>query len=123
METEFFRYLGAEEILRALAATYPTPRQKEEVPLWMAVASNLSLRLHGVSSFHAYPYVVRCGGMLNAFGPTVAAKATHPDTGDVTVRCAGFNAKNAYDRQTPCDQDFLRKLARDTGAAALQRWD
>jgi hypothetical protein len=60
--------------------------------------------------------------MLNAFGPTVAAKATHPDTGDVTLRCAGFNAKNAYDRQTPCDQDFLRKLARDTGAAALQTW-
>ncbi len=122
VETAFFRYLGAEQILRDLAATYPTPRQKEEVPLWVYVASNLSLRLHGVSSFHAYPYVVRCGGMLNAFGPAVAAKVTHPDTGDVTLRCAGFNAKNSYDRQTPCDQDFLRKLARDTEAAALQTW-
>lgn len=122
VETEFFRYLGAEQILRDLAATYPTPRQKAEVPLWVYVASNLSLRLHGVSSFHAYPYVVRCGGLLNAFGPTVAAKVTHPDTGDVTLRCAGFNAKNSYDRQTPCDQDFLRKLARDTEAAALQAW-
>lgn len=122
VETEFFRYLGAAQLLRALAATYPTPRAKEEVPLWVYVASNLSLRLHGVSSFHAYPYVVRCGGMLNAFGPTVAAKVTHPDTGDVTLRCAGFNAKNSYDRQTPCDQDFLRKLARDTAAEALQTW-
>ncbi len=122
VETEFFRYLGATEILRALAATYPTPRQKEEVPLWLYLASNLSLRLHGVASFHAYPYVVRCGGMLNAFGPAVAAKATHPDTGDTTLRCAGFNAKNHYDRQTPCDQDFLRKLARDTEAEALQTW-
>ena len=122
VETEFFRYLGAEQILRDLAATYPTPRQKAEVPLWLYLASTLSLRLHGVSSFHAYPYVVRCGGMLHAFGPTVAAKVTHPDTGDVTLRCAGFNAKNSYDRQTPCDQDFLRKLARDTKAEALQRW-
>ena len=122
VETEFFRYLGAQRILGALAATYPTPRQKAEVPLWIYVASNLSLRLHGVQSFHAYPYVVRCGGMLNAFGPTVASKVTHPDTGDVTLRCAGFNAKNAYDRQTPCDQDFLRKLARDTAAEALQTW-
>ena len=122
VETEFFRYLGAQQILRALAATYPTPRQKEEVPLWVYVASNLSLRLHGVHSFHAYPYVVRCGGMLTAFGPTVAAKVPHPDTGDVTLQCAGFNAKNHYDRQTPCDQDFLRKLARDTPAEALQTW-
>lgn len=122
VETEFFRYLGAQEILRALAATYPTPRRKAEVPLWGYVASTLSLRLHGASSFHAYPYVVRCGGMLTAFGPTVASKATHPDTGDVTLRCAGFNAKNSYDRQTPCDQDFLRKLARDTEAEALQAW-
>ncbi len=123
VETEFFRYLGAQEILRALAATYPTPRRKAEVPLWVYLASNLSLRLHGVHSFHAYPYVVRCGGMLHAFGPPVASKVTHPDTGDITFRCAGFNAKNHYDRQTPCDQDFLRKLARDTKAAALQTWD
>ena len=122
VETEFFRYLGAAQILRDLAATYPTPRQKAEVPLWVSLASNRSLRLHGVHSFHAYPYVVRCGGMLNAFGPTVAAKVTHPDTGDVTLRCAGFNATNSYDRQTPCDQDFLRKLARDTAAEALQTW-
>ena len=122
VETEFFRYLGAAQLLQALAATYPPPRQKAEVPLWIYLASHLSLRLHGVSSFHAYPYVVRCGGMLNAFGPAVAAKVTHPDTGDVTLRCAGFNAKNSYDRQTPCDQDFLRKLARDTKAEALQTW-
>lgn len=121
-ETQFFRYLGANKLLPKLAETYPSPRQKEEVPLWLYIASNLSMRLHGVHSFHAYPYVVRCGGMLNAFGPEVARKTTHPETGDVTLRCAGFNAKNAYDRQTPCDQDFLRKLARDTKPAGLQRW-
>jgi len=92
------------------------------VPTWFYLASNLSLRLHGVHSFHAYPYVVRCGGMLNVFGPTLAHKATHPDTGDVTLRCEGFNAKNDYERQTPCDQDFLRKFAKDTDAEQLTRW-
>ena len=30
--------------------------------------------------------------------------------------------KNRYDRQTPCDQDFLRKFARDTDAQGLQAW-
>ena len=121
-ETEFFRYIGAKKILGKLAETYPTPREKEEVPLWMYVASNLSMRLHGVHSFHAYPYVIRCGGMLNAFGPKVARKTKHPETGDVTLSCNGFNDKNTYDRQTPCDQDYLRKLARATAPEQLHRW-
>ncbi len=121
-ETEFFRYIGAKKILGKLAETYPSPREKEEVPLWMYVASNLSMRLHGVHSFHAYPYVIRCGGMLNAFGPEIARKTKHPETGDVTLSCSGFNDKNSYDRQTPCDQDYLRKLARATEPEQLHRW-
>jgi hypothetical protein len=121
-ETEFFRYIGARKILSKLAESYPSPRLKEEVPIWLYIASNLSMRFHGVHSFHAYPYVVRCGGMLNAFGPEVAHKVRHPDTQDVTLHCNGFNAKNSYDRQTPCDQDFLRKLARTTPEEALLRW-
>jgi hypothetical protein len=121
-ETEFFRYIGAKRILQKLTETYPSPRGKEEVPLWMYVASNLSMRLHGVHSFHAYPYVIRCGGMLNAFGPEVARKTKHPETGDVTLSCPGFNDKNSYDRQTPCDQDYLRKLARTTRPEELHQW-
>jgi len=121
-ETQFFRYIGAHQILAQLAERYPSPRQKQEVPTWMYLASNLAMRLHGVHSFSGYPYVVRCGGMLNAFGPEVAHKAEHPETQDVTLRCAGFNHKNTYDRQTPCDQDFLRKLARDTRPERLQAW-
>ncbi len=121
-ETQFFRYIGAQRILPKLAETYPSPRKKKEVPTWMYLASNLSMRLHGVHSFHGYPYVVRCGGMLNAFGPEVAHKAEHPETKDVTLSCAGFNAKNTYQRQTPCDQDTLRKLARDTRPERLQAW-
>ena len=108
-ECDFFRFIGAKKYLNALAETYPSPRKKEEVPTWFYIASNLSMRLHGVHSFNAYPYVVRCGGMLNAFGPAVAHKAEHPVSGDVTLSCQGFNGKNDYDRQTPCDQDFLRK--------------
>ncbi|MEK7756759.1 MAG: transposase, partial [Planctomycetota bacterium] len=86
------------------------------------MASNISMRLHGVHSFNAYPYVVRCGGMLNAFGPELGHKAKHPQTGDVTLSCAGFNEKNDYDRQTPCDQDYLRKFARATDAQRLMSW-
>lgn len=121
-ETEFFRFIQAESILSTLAETYPTPRQKEEVSLGFYVASNLSMRLHGVHAFHAYPLVVRAGGMLNAFGPAAGRKVIHPDTGDVTLACEGFNRKNHYQRETPCDQDYLRKMALDTDADALMRW-
>lgn len=122
VETEFFRFLGTEGYLAALAQSYPSPRRKQEVPTWFFLASNLSMRLHGSHSFHAYPYVVRCGGMLNAFGPELGHKATHPESGDVTLSCAGFNRKNHYDRQTPCDPDFLRKFAKDTDPEQLETW-
>ena len=122
VETEFFRYIGAKKILQELAVSYPSPRKKHDVPVWFSLASNLSMRLHGVHSFYAYPYVVRCGGMLNAFGPDVGHKARHPETGDITLSCAGFNEKNDYDRQTPCDQDYLRKFARTTDEQRLMGW-
>ena len=40
----------------------------------------------------------------------------------MTLHCNGFNDKNSYDRQTPCDQDFLRKLARGTPHDSLLHW-
>lgn len=122
LETSFFRFLGAKKYLQALAESYPTPRKKHDVPVWFYVASNLSMRLHGVHSFHAYPYIVRSGGMLLGLGPDAGRKVTHPKTGDVTLHCEGFNEKNTYDRQTPADQDFLRKFAKDTEPEALEQW-
>ena len=121
-EADFFRFIKAGTILDKLAETYPTPRKKEDVPLWFYISSNLSMRLHGVHSFNAFPMVVRSGGMLNAFGPKAGRKVVHPDNGDVTIACEGFNKKNYYDRETPCDQDFLRKVSKDTDAEALMRW-
>jgi len=121
-ETEFFKYIGAKEILAAAAETYPTPRKKQEVPLWLYIASELTMRLHGVNSYNAYPSVIRTGGMLNAFSPKIGRKTVHPDTKEITVACEGFNRKNHYDRQTPCDSDFLRKLAKNTMEERLMWW-
>ena len=122
VETDFFRFIHGKKYLDELAKTYPSPRTKEEVPVWFYIDSNISMRLHGVQGFHAYPYVVRCGGMLNALGPKVAHKKEHPETGDITLSCEGFNDKNDYERQTPCDQDFLRKFSKDTSPEALDSW-
>ncbi len=121
-ETEFFQYLNSQHILDELAKGYPLKRKKEEVPLWLYIASEMSLRLHGMQSFNGYPLVIRTGGMLNAFGPEVGRKVVHHETEQVTIHCPGFNHKNTYDRQTPCDQDFLRKVARATEAEKLVGW-
>jgi hypothetical protein len=121
-EADFFRFIKARAYLDELAETYPMPRKKEEVPFWFYVASNLSMRLHGVHAFDAFPMVVRCGGMLQAFGPKAGRKVVHPETGETTVSSEGFNQKNHYDRETPCDPDYLRKVSKDTDAQALMRW-
>lgn len=120
-EADLFRHLISRDILTRLAEKYPTPRKKEEVPIWLYLASQISLKLHD-ASYRAFPYVLRSGGLITALGPKVGRKAVHPDTQDVTLACEGFNEKNTNGRQTPCDQDFLRKLARDTKADRLHAW-
>jgi len=121
-EADFFRVITERKILDKLAESYPSPRERHDVPLWVYLASNLSMRFHGEHHFHAFPFLVRASSMIEAFGPAMGRKATHPETGDISLRCEGFNQKNSYDRQTPCDQDYLRKLAGDTDAEMLQTW-
>jgi hypothetical protein len=121
-ETKFFEFLFGQQIVEKLLQSYPSPRERHHVPLWMYVCSQLSLRLHGQHSFHSYPLIIRAGGLVDALGPEVARRKIDPDTGDLTLHCAGFNDRNLYPRQTPCDQDFLRKLARDTEPGQLEDW-
>ena len=122
-EADFFRHLIRRDVLNRLAEHYPTPRKKEEVPVWLYLASELSLKLHGAQSYHAFPRLLRSGGLIEALGPELGGRKTiHPETHDVTLSCPGFNRKNDYDRQTPCDQDFLRKFARDTKVHRLHAW-
>ena len=40
----------------------------------------------------------------------------------MTLACPGDHPKHDYDRQPPCDQDFLRQFARDTEGERLQAW-
>ncbi|HSP70063.1 MAG TPA: transposase [Bryobacteraceae bacterium] len=122
-EADLFRHLIRRQVVQRLADTYPSPRKKEEVPVWIYLASELSLKLHGAQSYHAFPRILRSGGLIEALGPEMGGRKTrHPETGDVTLACPGFNAKNDYDRQSPCDQDFLRKFAHDTQADLLHAW-
>lgn len=121
-EKAFFELGFREKLLEALAQSMPTARKKEEVPKWFVLAANLSLKLHGEHAFAAWERVVRCGGLLSALDPALASKHLDRQLGQVVVQCVGFNDKNQYDRQTPCDQDMLRKFVKDVSAAKWQGW-
>jgi hypothetical protein len=121
-EKAFFELCFREQLLEALAEAMPTARKKEEVPRWFILAANLSLRLHGEHAFLAWERVARCGGLLSALDPALASKHLDPQSGAVLLHCVGFNAKNTYDRQTPCDQDTVRKFVQDVPAPQWQRW-
>jgi hypothetical protein len=121
-ETKFFQFLFDQGVVDQLARHYPSPRRRHHVPLWMYVSSQLSLRLHGSHSFHSYPLIIRAGGLIDALGPEVARREVDPDNGTMSIWCAGFNDRNLGPRSTPCDQDYLRKLAKHTAPEELERW-
>ena len=121
-QRDFFRFMASSRLLERLAQSYPWPRKKEEVPRWLFVASETAMCLHGNHAFQGYPWVIRTGGMLSAFGPKLGSRHIESATGEVRIECHGFNQKNDYPRQTPCDPDFLRKIARDTPAQQQMRW-
>jgi hypothetical protein len=68
-EADFFRVITERKTLDKLAQSYPSPRERHDVPLWVYMASNLSMRFHGEHYFHAFPFLVRSGSMIEAFGP------------------------------------------------------
>jgi hypothetical protein len=121
-ETRFFRSLFEQTPWEELVASFPTPRKKEEVPLWLYLSSQLTLRLHGALGYGGYPYIVHCGGLKEVLGEKQVRWREDPQTGQWLLECQGYNQKNDYTRITPCDPDFLRKLARDTDEEALQGW-
>src|SRR5712671_6337932 len=121
-ERDFFERSFKERLSQQLAQDLPTVRKKQEVPRWFLLAANLSLKLHQENSFLAFERVVRCGGLLAALPPDLAAKHLDAKTRQWALHCQGFNHKNDYDRATPCDQDTLRKALKDVTASQWLEW-
>lgn len=121
-ETQFFRWFLEQGELQRLAQEYPSPRKKEEVPLWVYLSAQLTLRLHGSHGFSSLPYIVHCGGLKDALGPEQVHWVAEDSEPKATLVFEGYNDKNVYPRTTPCHHDFLRKLARATEAERLEHW-
>lgn len=122
VETDFFRQCLGDGGIQKLAESYPSPRKKHDVPLWLYLATQLTLRLHGGPGFSSLPYILHCGGLRDALEDGQAARRVDPETERSQLSFKGYNEKNSYDRRTPCDQDYVRKLAKDTEPERLQAW-
>jgi hypothetical protein len=120
-ETQFFqKFIGSGDMER-LASTFPTPRTKEEVPLWLYLSNQITLRLHGSAAYSSLPRIVHCGGLGTALAEQREVKED-PQSQSRQVLFKGYNQKADYPRTTPCDPDFVRKLAKDTDPDALEAW-
>jgi hypothetical protein len=69
-EAGLFRHLISRQVLDRLAESCLGPRPREDEPVWLYVASQISLKLHGPAAYHAYPLVLHSGGLISAIRRT-----------------------------------------------------
>jgi len=107
----FFAFLSATGFLTLAQGSFPTPRVKEEIPVWFLTGCALQMKLHGEPAFHRLPYLLRSGAILSRLRFNVGLRPG-----------GGFNQKNKKPRETMVDQDAVRKFYRATRAVRLFRW-
>jgi hypothetical protein len=106
-----FAFLSASDFLAFAQTSFPTPRVKEEAPVWFLTACAVQLKLHCESAFSKLNHLLRSGAILSRLRFNVSMRPG-----------GGFNGKNRKPRQTMVDQDTVRKFYRDTPAVRLFRW-
>lgn len=109
-QDRFFAFLLAVRFFEICGASYPSPRAKEEVPLWFLLACKVQMKLHTTSAFSQLPGLLRSGAILSRVKFNIGGVE------------GGFNAKNQKERKTPIDQDTARKFYKDTDASRLRQW-
>jgi len=109
-QDKFFAFLLGIRFFEICGASYPTPRAKEEVPLWFLLACKVQMKLHTTSSFDKLPGILRSGAILSRVKFNV---------GGVN---GGFNNKNRRERISPIHHDTARKFFKDTDPKELRDW-
>jgi len=110
-QDRFFAFLLATGFLPFAQMSFPTPRVKEEIPVWFLTACALVMKLHAEWAYSSLGYLLKSGAVLARVGFNVGE---HPG--------GGFNSKNKKPRETAVDPDAVRKFYKDTPAVYLFRW-
>ncbi len=101
MEERFFEWCGS---------GYPTPRERENIPVWFLLACAIQMKLHRSAAYQKLAYILRSGSILTRVRFNVGFKE------------GGFNNQNRKGRQSPIDQDTARKFFTDTEASEVEDW-
>jgi len=110
---EFFAFLFSLPFFDFVEKTYPSPRARKNIPLWILIGLMLQLKLNLSSSFLSLPGILKSGAVLTR---------TSFNIGRIE---GGFNKRNKYPREEGqiVDQDTLRKYFKDTNAGELTKWN
>lgn len=92
-------------------ASYPTPRERENIPIWFLLACGLQMKLHRTAAFQRLEHVLRSGSILKRVKFNVGLPG------------GGFNEKNQKPRKVAIDPDTARKFFRDTEACGVEHGD
>lgn len=109
-QDRFFAFLFATRFFEVCGCCYPTPRFKEEVPVWFLLACQTQLKLHQEPAYHKLPGILNNGPILSRL---------HFDVGGAH---GGFNKKNKKPRTVPIHHDGARKFFKDTDRKLLKNW-
>jgi hypothetical protein len=101
IEERFFEWCGS---------SYPTPRQRENIPVWFLLGCAIQMKLHRTAAFQRLEYILRSGSILTRVKFNVGLKG------------GGFNHKNRGGREIPIDPDTARKFFTDTQASEVEQW-
>ena len=108
---QFLAFVLQMDFLKFVDGSYPTPREKTEVPIWFLVSCQFVLKLSHEVAYNALGVLLENGPVLSRVGFNIGA-AVAP----------GFNDKNKKPRRTPVHQDSVRKFFKDTDPLAMRRW-
>lgn len=107
---EFFSFILDTDLLKFVDATYPTPRTKQEVPIWFIIHCQFLMHLYQRPKYSHLNYLLNAGALLSRVGFNIGTTSV------------GFNQKNKYPRNQPLCADTVRKFFKDTEPSAIREW-
>jgi hypothetical protein len=109
-QDRFFAFLLGIRFFEICGASYPSPRKKEEVPLWFLLCCAVLMRMHTTSVYSKIPGILKNGPILSRVKFNIGGRE------------GGFNGKNRHERSCPVDFDSVRKLFKHTPAESQRIW-
>jgi hypothetical protein len=90
--------------------SFPSPRVRENIAVWFLSGCVILMKLHRTAAFQRLNYILRSGSILTRVKFNIGLKD------------GGFNHKNKKPRETPVDQDAVRKYYKDTVPMPVMEW-